>query len=279
MIGKLSALLQTKQGLLVVLVTSTVLLGAGFGFLAPAGTDAPDEVETVSPDGDAETAGESSPADDGTGNSDDVSTTEPTSSTPSTPAQTASDDASGDEADSDETDGNDTSGDNVANGNDNRGGGDDETFDLRLGVQSGRAILDVENAIPGQSGERTVSVRNAGSLDGRLDASVSITGEHENGLTEPERQVDESPSQGELGEWVEFRVSLPSDDGDGRTYLVGSADDYVSPSDIGDDSATTALSSSERRDLRIEWCVSDEAGNEIQSDSVRLAFEFTLVQS
>lgn len=158
-------------------------------------------------------------------------------------------------------------------------GGDDETFDLRLGVQSGRAILDVENAIPGQSGERTVSVRNAGSLDGRLDASVSITGEHENGLTEPERQVDESPSQGELGEWVEFRVSLPSDDGGGRTYLVGSADHYVSPSDVGDDSAATVLSSGERRDLLIEWCVSDEAGNEIQSDSVRLAFEFTLVQS
>jgi hypothetical protein len=46
----------------------------------------------------------------------------------------------------------------------------------------------------------------------------------------------------------------------------------------GDDSVPTVLSTREQRDLLVEWCISDEAGNEIQSDSVRLAFEFTLVQ-
>jgi hypothetical protein len=285
MIGKLLALLGTKQGVLAVLVTVTVLLGAGFGFLAPMGTDAQsdgpttDDEVTPSPER-TSTPAESPPADDGSSGDDaeDVSTTTPPSSSTSPSADGETDETGdrGDDADGDDANRGST---NAGNGNGDADGDPAETLDLRLGLQDGRALVDVDAAVPGQTGASTVSVRNAGSLDGRLDVSVGVVEQHENGLTEPEREVDDSPEQGELGKWMKFRVSLPNEDGDGRTYLVGSADGYVSPTRVDDESTTAALSSREQRDLLVEWCITTDAGNEIQSDSVRLAFEFTLVQS
>ena len=283
MIGKLLALLGTKQGVLAVLVTMTVVLGAGFGFLAPTGDASGDgptnNLATPSPER-TSTASESPPADGGGSgdDSEDASTTSPPSSSTATPAESENDENSdrGDDTGVDDANRGST---NAGNGNANDNDGPKETLDLRLGLQDGRALVDVDAAIPGQSGASTVSVRNAGSLDGRLSASVSIVEQHENGLTEPEREVDDSPEQGELGDWITFRVSLPNEDGDGRTYLIGSADDYVSPTRVDDETTTAALSSREHRDLLVEWCITDDAGNEIQSDSVRLAFEFSLVQS
>lgn len=280
MIGKLLALLGTKQGVLAVLVTMTVVLGAGFGFLAPTGTDASGDgptnsLETPSPER-TSTPSESPPADGGGSgdDSEDASTASPPSSSTATPAEGEND---GNDENADR--GDDAGADDADRGSTNDDGNSAETLDLRLGLQDGRALVDVDAAVPGQSGASTVSVRNAGSLDGRLSASVSIVEQHENGLTEPEREVDDSPERGELGEWMKFRVSLPNGDGDGRTYLIGSADDYVSPTRVDDETTTAALSSREQRDLLVEWCITDDAGNEIQSDSVRLAFEFTLVQS
>lgn len=270
MIGRLLALMQTKQGLLALLVASTVLLGAGFGFLAPTDDGPPTDGVVSPPSTDDTGVSDDSRTDDV---EDDESAESPSgeSTSVSTPTPTDS-----------RTDGaNDADDRSAANSGGNRGNGGNEgrTLDLRLGLQSGQAILDVENAVPGQTGERVVSVRNAGSLNGRLAASVSVVDQAENDLTDPERRVDDSPDRGELDEWLELRVSVLDDDGDGRTYLLGSADDYVSPADVGDGTETTvSLSSREQRELLVEWCLPTGAGNEIQSDSVRLAFEFFLVQ-
>ncbi|SEO81453.1 hypothetical protein SAMN04487948_105291 [Halogranum amylolyticum] len=261
---------QTKQGLLALLVASTVLLGAGFGFLAPT-DDGPSTERVASPPSTDGTGTADNPRTDSVGDDESEGTPAGESTPVSTPTPTDS-----------RTDGgaNDADDQSAANSGGNRGnrGSDGRTLDLRLGLQSGQTILGVENAVPGQTGESVVSVRNAGSLDGRLAASVSVVDQAENGLTDPERRVDASPDRGELGEWLELRVSVPDDD-EGRTYLLGSADDYVAPADVGDGSETTvSLSSREHRELLVEWCLPAGAGNEIQSDSVRLEFEFSLVQ-
>lgn len=293
LVERVVAMFRTKQALLALLVVSTVLLGAGFGFLAPVGDDAPTD-QSVADDADPSAGGATTPVSvdetTATPRPDDVAagedgretnsqdstgeSVETPSATPTVPQSTGS---AGDDG---ETESNPTTGGTSSETGTNGGSGSShtETLDLRLGLQSGQTILDVGNAIPGQSGANTVFVRNAGSLDGQLAASVTIVDNYENGLTEAERHVDQSPDRGELGEWIQFRVSVSETDGDGRTYLVGSADDYVSASQVGD-KPTVTLPSDERRTLLVEWCLSPEAGNEIQSDSVRVSFGFSLVQS
>lgn len=299
--------LRTKQGALVLIVTATVLLGAGFGFLAPMGGTAGDgqttgtneplqttPTATPLPTATSATATPSTQTDDGSASNDGDSVgSDDTNDTPTataTPDNAASAPESAEKPNPSSSSSPSSSADDTDNADEtddahNEGGSDTgaktETLDLRLALQDGHALVDVGNALPGQTGTSSVSVRNAGSLDGSLTTDVTVSAAHENGMTEPERHVDDSPKQGELGEWLSLRISLASTGNQDRQYLVGNADSYVSLSELDETAQTTPVSLPSRteRILFVEWCIGSDAGNEIQTDSIRLALDLSLVQS
>jgi len=158
-------------------------------------------------------------------------------------------------------------------------GGSDGEPSLRLGDgEENPTVLDVSEVAPGASGEGELSITNTGEADGHLRVSVASVTDRENGLTEPERAVDDSPSSGELSDAVDVRIALEDESGDTVGYLAGDASSYVplgeqSPAEL---TADAPLDAGETMELVAEWRVDAGAGNEIQSDSVTIDFDATV---
>ncbi|WP_135806121.1 hypothetical protein [Halorussus marinus] len=159
-------------------------------------------------------------------------------------------------------------------------GGSDGEPSVRLGDgEAAPAVLDVAGVAPGYSGEGRLAITNDGDDEGVLRASITAIAERENGLTEPERAVDDSPSSGELAAALDVRISLEDESGETVAYLAGDDSSYValgsqSPEQL---SARTRLDARETVDLVAEWRVDADVGNEIQSDSVSFDFNATVV--
>lgn len=140
--------------------------------------------------------------------------------------------------------------------------------------------LNVTDALPGDSGTASTTLANDGDGTGQLRiASISIV-DHENGVTEPESEVDDTPADGELSEHLEIRIAFVGSGG-GETYLLGTSGGtggYVPLADLEGSapSGEYVLAGGEQVTVRTDWRLPRETGNVIQSDDVTFDVTFEL---
>jgi predicted ribosomally synthesized peptide with SipW-like signal peptide len=162
------------------------------------------------------------------------------------------------------------------------------TLDLKPdgdGVKDGVTVEDVK---PTDSGAWKVPLNNDGSLPGYLRVTVDLTDNKENGLTDPESEVDDSggdpgAGNGELAEAVDAEIGFDGTGDDAIDTSLADADligvsgltgatfsaDYELTASGGADPDTTFV---------FDWSVPESVGNAIQSDSFTVDFTFELGQ-
>jgi len=169
------------------------------------------------------------------------------------------------------------------------------TLDLQVNGGGTNTVLDVSDVAPGDSGSDSTRIRNAGTLPGYLTLGVSGFKTPENGVNEPEaaarRENDpQGPDAGgdhtgELAQSLLVKMKLVTNEE--THHLVGSENDYELASavrlgeySVNDTSGQEdlALNSGEEVEFVTEYQISDNVGNEIQSDSVVAELVFALVQ-
>jgi predicted ribosomally synthesized peptide with SipW-like signal peptide len=162
------------------------------------------------------------------------------------------------------------------------------TLDLEIVSQNGQSydggpgnvtFLDEAGVVPGNSGESTVTVKNAGSLTGYLDVGVVSVTDKENGVQEPEEDVDpDGSASGELADALDVQAWV--DGPRGTSYLCPSFDGKEPLSSVfvtGEvHSLNYRLEPGEEATFHLDWLLPDSVGNEVQSDiaGLDLAFQF-----
>lgn len=160
------------------------------------------------------------------------------------------------------------------------GGGSSETTRASLvldGPGSNPTSVGAGNVAPGDAGQSQIAVTNDGDAAGTVGVTVETLSASENGLTDPERDVDDTPSEPELPAHLDVRVSL-LDDGDVVTYLAGNATSFVPFSSLsaGNLTADVSLGPDETAHVVVEWQLDADVGNVVQSDGVTLDFALEL---
>jgi len=128
-------------------------------------------------------------------------------------------------------------------------------------------------------GTQTWTVKNTGSLPGKLLVRLQNLVNKENGCNDQEiaAEVDcEADTEGELGEVITLNVALDGIDQVSSTLAT------ANQSKIGNDwNALTpiVLQPNESRTITAHWATPESAyGNEIQSDSLEFDMNFRLIQ-
>jgi hypothetical protein len=209
-------------------------------------TPTPGEPETPTPDGD-ETAppGETSPE-----STDSSTGTDTPALTDTTTATDADDSDSSDDTDS--------------------------TNRPELEVVNDTATIGVGDIYPGHRSTVSVVVENNGSSPGAVGVVVRNVTDRENGLTGPERTVDDTPSEGELSSESRVRLAVDRSGESDPAYLFGGPDEFVPLASLAGAQNTTSwrLASVESASLRFDVRVPRGTGNEIQGDG--LSFDSTV---
>ena len=129
------------------------------------------------------------------------------------------------------------------------------------------------------SGTKTWTVKNTGTLPGRLLVRLQNVSNKENGCNDQEKAAEpgcEADNEGELGGVITLNVGLDGVDKVSSTLAT------ANQSKIGDDwnaLAPIVLAPGESRTITTHWATPETAyGNEIQSDSVEFDMNFRLIQ-
>jgi len=129
------------------------------------------------------------------------------------------------------------------------------------------------------SGTKTWTIKNTGTLPGRLLVKLADLVNEENGCNDPELEAEATCAAntvGELGGVVTLNVKL-----DGVQQVSSTlADSEVAK--VGNDWAALTpivLQPNETRTVTMEWATTeDQYGNEVQSDSLKFDSVFRLIQ-
>jgi predicted ribosomally synthesized peptide with SipW-like signal peptide len=122
---------------------------------------------------------------------------------------------------------------------------------------------------PGDSGSRSVTVTNTGTLDGKLSISFINLVDNENGLTEPEVKLDDDDSSGELAENLNLIITI-----DSTTIYNGPASGITSAS-----LSNYPLNAGQSATFTVAYSIDSNVGNIIQSDIAGFDIVFSLVQA
>lgn len=157
------------------------------------------------------------------------------------------------------------------------------TLDLNLnGGNTNVVKFTVADVKPGDSGTGTWTVNNVGSLAGYLDLeSISVVND-DNNCNEPESEVDATctlTGGGELGANMNISLFVDTDndgtlDGGETTIYAGTLDGIASSYD-----QNLALAASGTNYITLNWSISTDVGNIIQSDKATLDLTFELAQT
>lgn len=159
------------------------------------------------------------------------------------------------------------------------------TLDMTVGGAQGTAIenfvADNIGAVGDVSGTKTWTVKNTGTLPGRLYFRIQDVVNDENGCNQPEGLVDKTcdnpgPGEGELGKALKFNVYL-------NGVLVKLTDLDTANQDVIKDTWNSLpkvmIPAGGSADVKIEYLAGEtDYGNEVQSDSVSFNTRFDLVQ-
>ena len=141
------------------------------------------------------------------------------------------------------------------------------------------ARIQYANLAPGDDGQNQLHLRNVGNASGNLTLKdVVLQANSENGVTEPEAAVDDSPTEGELAENLLLTLRVNRTDGE-DTYLYGTESGprtLSSLSSVEGPDHVDVLDPQERTEIVVDWHVPASTGNEIQSDRVVFDLTFTL---
>lgn len=161
------------------------------------------------------------------------------------------------------------------------------TLDLTLdGGNTTVTFLAATGIVPGDSGQETLAVANAGSLPGYVDVSVAALTNYENGLVGNENSSDGSggdPGQGngELQDELEVVAYFQNGGGGNEVYLGSSAYETIATKlPAGTDfDVDHPLAGGASDTFVLEWRLPGSTGNEVQSDGVELELTFQLGQT
>lgn len=150
------------------------------------------------------------------------------------------------------------------------------TVDVELGHPGGHGTaINVADAAPGTTGNRTITVRNNGTASGTARLFLrNVTGA-ENGFTDSELQVD-GDSESELLGYFGLRLAVVTEEE--RFYILGGPSDYVILGDYPDAwLGSFSLPSGDVQRIVVEWRVPTAAGNDVMTDSVSFDLQFQFV--
>lgn len=130
------------------------------------------------------------------------------------------------------------------------------------------------------SGTKTWTIKNTGSLPGRLLVRLQNVVNTENGCNDQEKVADvtceELNDEGELGNAVSLKIAL---DGQDQVESTLATDQMTK---IGTDWSALepiVLKAGEEREITVYWAADEKSyGNEIQSDDVQFDVNFRLIQ-
>ena len=158
------------------------------------------------------------------------------------------------------------------------GAGQTNIFDTGEGAGADGGVT------PGASGVNRVTLTNSGERGGVLELTAVEYTSYENGLTGPESAVDTTGGDpgvgaGELHDALEIRLSLVAADGSSR-YVVGTETSYRTIASLANATVVLGpLDAGESVDLVVEFRVPVTVGNEIQSDTIVVDVQFSLVDA
>ena len=157
------------------------------------------------------------------------------------------------------------------------------TLDLDVAANGNKLepfVIENMGANANISGTKTWTIKNTGSLPGRLLLRLQNVVNTENGCNDQEKSVDptcDTPGkQGDLGKAVTLKVSLDGTDKVQSTLATDQQDK------IGTDWAALpeiVLQPNEERTITTHWAADENSyGNEIQSDATQFDVNFRLIQ-
>ena len=129
------------------------------------------------------------------------------------------------------------------------------------------------------SGTKTWTVKNTGTLPGRLLVRLQNVSNQENGCNDQEKTAEpscEADNEGELGAVIDLKVDLDS------VEKVNSTLATANQSKIGQDwnaLSPVIVGAGETKTITAHWAADENAyGNEVQSDNVQFDMNFRLIQ-
>jgi len=141
------------------------------------------------------------------------------------------------------------------------------------------ARIQYANLAPGDDGQERLILENAGNGSGDLSlTNVIVRADAENGVTDPEAAIDNSPNEGELAENLLLKLRVNRTD-EPDTYLseTGAGPQTLAAlANEGRSDHVGVLDPGERVEIVVDWRVPASTGNEIQSDGVVFDLAFTL---
>ncbi len=129
------------------------------------------------------------------------------------------------------------------------------------------------------SGSKTWTIKNTGTLPGRLLFRIQNLHNYENGCNDPEKEAEpncENDNEGELGPLITLHVKLDDNEVASSTLADDQVDQIGTQWNALD---PIILQPGEERTITVNWALDENAyGNEVQSDSVTFDANFRLIQ-
>lgn len=148
------------------------------------------------------------------------------------------------------------------------------TLDLTLDSNASTVLFSQGNLAPGFSTEVDVSVRNAGSIDGTLSSSFTVSGA-DGRCTAPEKALEALPGGGcAPGGNLQDQMTVQVLDGPGVT----AGNPVPLKTFVADGLPATALAAGASGTYRLLVALPVAADNRVQGDAITLGSTFTLNQ-
>lgn len=157
------------------------------------------------------------------------------------------------------------------------------TLDLDISSDDGKLepfVIDNIGSSATISGEKTWTVKNTGSLPGKLLVRLENVVNNENGCNDQEKKAEPNcgleGDEGDLGSIITLKIALDGVDMI-ETNLTNNEDDALdSKWDLLED---VVLEADEEKEITVSWLADESSyGNEIQSDDIQFDVNFRLVQ-
>jgi len=157
------------------------------------------------------------------------------------------------------------------------------TMDLDISANGNKLepfVVENIGSDPNISGTKTWTIKNTGSLPGRLLLSLKNLSNLENGCNDQEKLADptcdEPNKEGDLGKAVILKMSLDGQEKAESNLATANADKIGT---AWANSEAVILQPGEEKQLSADWSADiNSYGNEIQSDSVQFDIDFRLIQ-
>ncbi len=156
------------------------------------------------------------------------------------------------------------------------------TLDLTFGGGAETTDVTIGDIAPGSEDKKILNLKNGGSIDGYLKNIVFSGLENkEKTCNEPEKEKEGATcgDEGELAGNLHLKIYIDDVEdgnfvgGDDTVVYTGMANNIESEVTVNDE-----LKGGNVKQLRVEWSVANDVGNEIQTDQVVFDMKFSLSQ-